>query len=200
MRLQIILPTDSGSDTTEARSYVAARYLLKNDMPIAFIANPVADGSEDACPELEDIGLLDTDDPEWAVVDVARPDLPERGEEAQFLICGRTRSPEDVFLALAEWYNHLATGRTTHGAFCVVYVVPRDQVALALGYLETFQRVPSVSVNQVEVSCADGMVIGQPSRGPRFLVERSRLPATLEHILTDLADMDQAYDRDVSWA
>lgn len=199
MRLQVILPIDQAADTTEARSYAAARYLLKNDMPVSFVANPVDRGSEDACPELDDIDLRDTDDLERALVDVARLDLPERGEEAQFLLCGRDRMPEDVFLALAEWYNHLATGRTTHGAFSVVYVVPRDFVDAVREYVEAIEKTPSISVNQIELCSQGGCLVGQPSRGPRFLVEWAALAATLEHALTSLADMDQAYNRESSW-
>jgi len=195
VRLQIILPSKP-VDISDVRSYVAARYLLKNDMPINFVANPVHLGSEEACPELDDIDIRDTDDLEQALVDAARVDLPERGEEAQFLLCGRERTPEDVFLALAEWYNHLATGRTTHGAFSVVYVVPHDFAEAARKRLAVIERTPSVAVNRIEVSQQDGYLIGQPTRGPRFLVDRTTLPMTLECILTDLTDMDQAYDED----
>lgn len=186
MRLQIILPIEESVDVDSVRSYMAARYLLKNDMPIAFVAN---DGG---CRRLAEIGIEDTDD-DGDLAEVAREDLPARGDEAQFLFCGHSRAPNEVLTAVAEWFNHLATGRVVQGAFDVVYVVPYDFVEEAQRCLAIVERFPAIAVNRIEVTLRDSYLVGQPSRGPRFMVEWDGLSATLETILTDLTDMDQAY-------
>lgn len=189
MRLQIILPTEPAVDISVVRSYVAARYLLKNDMPIAFVVN----GGVDSCRELDSIGISDTDD-DGDLAEVARGDLPARGDEAQFLFCGRSRTPNEVLTAAAEWFNHLATGRVVQGAFDIVYAVPYDLLEEARRCLAVVERVPTIAVNRIELCSRDTYLVGQPTRGPRFMVEWDALHATLGSILIDLTDMDQAYN------
>ena len=189
MRMQIVIPTSSAVDTPAVRSYIAARLLVRNDMPIEFVVN---DGDE-ACPDLEQAGLDDCDDPQETLAQVVEDALPDRGEEAQFLIAGVSRSYQEVLLAAAEWFNHLMSNRLQYGQLAVVYVVPFPFTAQLLEQVEPLQRIPGMALNLIEVQERDEYVLFDPSRGPRFMVERDRLQESLDYMLTELHDMDLAY-------